>query len=152
MDQERQKIDQILDVVFLHFKLCGDRLLKLTVRAKAAAAGKLNLTSEQLESQETAITYEKTVVETAIMRTVEQWLDETEASYLVSDKVSVADLAVYHALKQALVFGQMEIDAAVYPRLSEWYGWIEEMWQEGQLKGKQQFSELCDRISGDDAA
>ena len=107
MDSERQKIDQILEVVFLHFKLCGDRLLKLTVRAKAAAAGKLNLTSEQLASQEAAIAYEKTVVETAVMRTINTWLEETEVSYLVTDRVSAADIAAFHTLKQAMVFGEM---------------------------------------------
>lgn len=71
------------------------------------------------------------------MRTVEQWLNETETSYLVSDKVSVADLAVFHEMMQAMDFGELTIDQDAYPRLNEWYGWIEQTWNSGQLKGKQ---------------
>ena len=43
-----------------------------------------------------ALAYEKNTVQTAIMQTIEQWLNETETSYLVTDKVSAADLAIYH--------------------------------------------------------
>ena len=32
MQEERQKIDQILEVAYLHFKLSADRLVKLTIR------------------------------------------------------------------------------------------------------------------------
>ena len=61
------------------------------------------------------------------MRTVEQWLNETETSYLVTDKVSVADLAVFQQLMQVLTFGELEIDAE-FARLAEGYSWIEESW------------------------
>ena len=43
-----------------------------------------------------ALAYERDSVQTAIMTTVEQWLNDTETSYLVTDKVSAADLAIYH--------------------------------------------------------
>lgn len=41
MEAERQKIDSILDVVFLHFKVNLDRIIKLTMQKKAYDAGKL---------------------------------------------------------------------------------------------------------------
>ena len=47
MDEERQKIDQMLEVCYLHFKINSDRLVKLTIRSRAYAAGKLpNMTEE----------------------------------------------------------------------------------------------------------
>ena len=69
------------------------------------------------------------------MRTVEQWLNETETSYLVTDKVSVADLAVFQQLMQVITFGELEIDAE-FSRLAEWYSWIEESWSQDQIKGR----------------
>ena len=41
MEEERQKIDQMLEVCYLHFKVSSDRLVKLTIRSRALAAGKL---------------------------------------------------------------------------------------------------------------
>ena len=72
------------------------------------------------------------------MRTIEQWLTESaEVAYLISDKVSVADLAVFHELMQAIVFGQLTIDREEYPCLAAWYAKIEQSWNSGVLKGKQ---------------
>jgi len=136
MDRERQKIDQILEVVYLHFKRAADRLVKLTIQDRALAANKITLTAQQLAEKDSALAYEKNVVKEAIMRTVEQWLNETETSYLVSDKVSAADLAVWHEIMQTMTFGELMIDAAEFPRLFEWYTWIEQTWTAGQLKGK----------------
>lgn len=147
MDRERQKIDQILEVVFLHFKRASDRLCKLSIQERSIASRKISLTVQQLADKDNAFAYENNVVKEVIMRTVEQWLNETESSYLVTDKVSVADLAVFHELMQAITFAQLTIDAQEFPRLSEWYKWIEQTWASGQLKGKTQFVELCDRLS-----
>ena len=72
MDEEREKIDQILEVCFLHFKLSSDRLVKLTIRSRAHEAGKLmNITVEQKLEMEQALAYERDTVQTAIMQTVE---------------------------------------------------------------------------------
>ena len=60
------------------------------------------------------------------MRTVEQWLNDTETSFLVTDKESAADLAVFHQLKQVMTMGQITIDGDQFGRLSEWYNWIDE--------------------------
>ena len=46
MEEERLKIDQILDVCFLHFKRSSDRIVKLMVQERAIAAEKLRLTDE----------------------------------------------------------------------------------------------------------
>ena len=82
----------------------------MTIRSRAHAAGKLTiLTEEQTQEMEQALTYEKNTVQTALMQTVEQWLNETETSYLVTDKVSAADFAVYHQLKQVLAFSDLKI-------------------------------------------
>ena len=70
------------------------------------------------------------------MSTVNGWLNEPETSYLVSDKVSVAELAVFQQLKQVLVFGDVTIDEGQFGRLAEWYSWIDENWDRGALKGR----------------
>mmetsp|Transcript_23350 Transcript_23350/g.31267 ORF Transcript_23350/g.31267 Transcript_23350/m.31267 type:complete len:149 (+) Transcript_23350:58-504(+) len=41
MTAERQRIDQILSVCFLHFKTTSDRLIKLIIQQRAIAAGSL---------------------------------------------------------------------------------------------------------------
>ena len=46
MDLERQKIDQILEVVFLHFKRASDRLCKLSIQDRSIAAQKITLTAQ----------------------------------------------------------------------------------------------------------
>ena len=46
MEEERLKIDQILDVCFLHFKRSSDRIVKLMVQERAITAGKLRLSEE----------------------------------------------------------------------------------------------------------
>jgi len=33
------------------------------------------------------------------------------------------------------------------PRLSEWYAWIDQTWNNGKLKGKGELEEICDRLS-----
>ena len=57
------------------------------------------MTLDQIRELDEAIVYEKSVVQTSIMRTVEQWFNDTETSFLVTDKESAADLAVFHQLK-----------------------------------------------------
>ena len=42
---------------------------------------------------------------------VDQWLNETETSYLIDENISAADLAVYHQLKQILAFTDLKIDS-----------------------------------------
>lgn len=137
MDAERQKIDSILDVVFLQFKRCADRIVKLAIQDRAVAAQKITISTAQAAEKEKELAYERNLFSEIIMRTVEMWLNETETSYLVSDKVSVADLALFHEMMQAIVFGELSINQEEYPRLSEWYGWMEQSWNSGQLKGKQ---------------
>ena len=88
------------------------------------------------------------VIKEAVMRTIEQWLNETETSYIVSDKVSAADLALYHQLMQAKAIGEIEIDGEEYPRLHEWYGWILQSWNHGLIKGRGKFDQLCEKLSG----
>ena len=147
MEEERQKIDQILEVCFLHFKLSSDRLVKLTIQSRAFAAGKLARWSEEQKQQlDEALAYEKNTVQTAIMQTVEQWLNETETSYLVTDKLSAADLAVYHQMKQVLAFSDLTVTQDEFPRMTEWLGWLDQSWKEGQIKGRQQFQEICERL------
>ena len=65
------------------------------------------------------------------MQTVEQWLNDTETSYLVTDKVSAADLAIYHQVKQVLAFSDLKITQGAYPRLNEWLGWLDQSWNQG---------------------
>lgn len=153
MEEEREKIDQMLEVCYLHFKLSSDRLVKLTIKTRALAAGKLtNMSLEQKEEMEQALVYERDTVQTAIMQTVEQWLNDTETSYLVTDKISAADLAIYHQIKQVLAFSNLSVSQADFPRLHEWNGWLDQSWNQGQIQGKQQFDEICERLqAGSDA-
>ena len=72
-----------------------------------------------------ALAYERDSIQTAIMTTVEQWLNDTETSYLVTDIVSAADLAIYHQIKQVLAFTDLKVTYGAYPRLSEWLGWLD---------------------------
>jgi len=44
MTIERRKIDQILEVVFLHFKRASDRLCKLSIQERSIASRKISLT------------------------------------------------------------------------------------------------------------
>ena len=43
MQDERLKIDRMLEVVYLHFKRSSDRLFKLVIQQKAIEAGKLSV-------------------------------------------------------------------------------------------------------------
>ena len=45
-EDERQKIDQVLDVVFIHFKRVSDRLVKLILQDKAIEAGKISVSAQ----------------------------------------------------------------------------------------------------------
>ena len=104
---ERQKIDQMLQVCFLHFKRCSDRLVKLVIQLRAVAAGKLDLSDAQKAEKEQALAYEKDAVFSAMMRTVDAWLNESETRYLVQEKACVADLAIYQQLKQVCTFSEL---------------------------------------------
>jgi len=85
----------------------------------------LQLTDAQKQEKEQALAYEKDVVFSAITSTINQWLSDTDSSYFVGEKVSVADLAVYQQLKQVCVFGKTTVSSEEMPRLSEWYAWID---------------------------
>ena len=131
----------------MHFKRTSDRILKLKLQEKAIKAGKLKqLDSSSDAASNLGLDYEVDFVKDAVLRTVNQWLDETETSYLVTDKVSAADLAVYHQIKQVCTFAGVTIDANEFSRLAEWYGWLEQTWNTGGMKGKQQFEEIHERI------
>ena len=82
------------------------------------------------------------------MRTVDQWLNETETSYLCTDTESAADLAVYHQIKQIMTFADIQIDEAEFSRLNEWFQWIEEKWSGNQLKGRPEFEKIVERLQG----
>ena len=49
-----------------------------------------------LLDMEQALAFERDSIQTAIMTTVEQWLNDTETSCLVTDIASAAGLAIYH--------------------------------------------------------
>ena len=93
--EARQKIDMILEVVFLHFKRTTDRLVKIYIQKKAVVAGKIAMSDLQRQQLDEAFEYERTSVFGSVLRTVNTWLEETETSYLCTEKVSAADLAVY---------------------------------------------------------
>lgn len=76
-----------------------------------------------------------------------QWLNDTETSYLVSEKVSAADIAVYQQIKQMTIFGSISVDSSEYERLAEWYSWFEADWNSGSLKGKNQLVEIYDKLN-----
>ena len=65
---------------------------------------------------------------------------------MVTDKVSAADLAVYHQVKQVLSFSNIQIDSSEYQRMSEWMGWLDQSWNQGQIKGRQQFEEISEKL------
>ena len=55
----------------------------------------MQLTEAQKQEKAQALAYEKDVVFSAITSTINQWLSDTDSSYFVGEKVSLADLAVY---------------------------------------------------------
>ncbi len=65
----------------------------------------------------------------------------------MTEKESVADLAVYQQLKQVSIFGEVAISSEQMPRLAEWYSWIDQQWNAGKIQGKQQLEEICDRLA-----
>lgn len=91
--------------------------------------------------------FEINMARDSILRTVNQWLNDTETSYFVSDKVSVADIAVYQQIKQMVTFGSVSVEASEYERLAEWYSWFEADWNKGALKGKDQLDEIYDKLN-----
>ena len=145
--EARQKIDMILEVVFLHFKRTTDRLVKIYIQKKAVVAGKIAMSDLQRQQLDEAFEYERTSVFGSVLRTVNTWLEETETSYLCTEKVSAADLAVYQQLKQAFAFGAAPIDANEFERLAEWFGWLDADWNSGKLKGREQLEDIYDKLS-----
>ena len=52
---------------------------------------------------------------------VEQLLTQAGTGYLVLNKVSIADLTVFHELVNATTIGGVKPDADQYPNLVNWY-------------------------------
>ena len=56
---------------------------------------------------------------------VEKHLDQTGTGYLVLEKVSIADLFIFHELVNATTIAQIKPDADQFPNLVKWYHDIE---------------------------
>lgn len=73
----------------------------------------------------------------SVLRTIDTWLTESESSYLATDSVSIADLAVFQELKQVSTFGDVSIDAQQFSKLASWYASLDASWNERKLKGRE---------------
>ena len=91
----------------------------------------MQLTDGQKEEKECALEYEVSAVMSAVMKSVDTWLSESETPYLVTSRVSVADLAVFQQLKQVCSFGGLTIDENEYSKLAAWYAALDTRWNSG---------------------
>ena len=60
--------------------------------------------------------------------------------------MTVADLAVFHVLRQAMTFTGSLIDEDKYGRLAEWDSWMDQLWTDGTIQGLTGFSESTERL------
>ena len=63
---------------------------------------------------------ELTVLTEAIIPQIENWLTSSEGIYLVDDKMTVADLVVYHELEQLLLVSGKNVDEEKFPAITTW--------------------------------
>lgn len=111
------------------------------------------LTQEEQAQFDEELQIERTLLLEVILVEIEKWLSFDECSYLVTETISIADLAVFHELVNAFQFcpfgnnqaegnedsitaGRRHFDEKEFPLLTAWMDDIETMQREGKLKGK----------------
>ena len=120
---ESDKIDQVLEVVFLQFRTTTERLTKLKLMKRALALNRVDVgAQEELSEDEIDRQYniELMVLTQAIIPQIEKWISANEAGVVLGQDVTVADLVVYQEVKQLLAVTEHEPSKDDLPSFHDW--------------------------------
>ena len=119
--ETRQTIDHLLEVNQVQFKRTTERLTKLEIQKRTRAVGKLPALNEAKKAEFDEEWRAESYLLTLIFEQLENQLVDADTGFLVTDKISFADLTIFHELVNVTTITEIKPDPDTYPNLDKWY-------------------------------
>ena len=121
----QKKVDQIMEVVALQFRVTTDRLMKFAIMERAIELDKMGPRTDKLREQiQQEKEIELVVLNQAILPEVENWLGETDSAFLVNEDITAADVVLFHEIVQLTKVTGVELSQSDFPKTVDWMSTI----------------------------